>query len=174
MSDTKKTVTRPGVEQFKAELAAKQGPTGPLEQALHVKRKDVDARPAALRTNDKKQEELREMENQLLEKALDNMAHAQNFATIPFGPDEKDEDGELKIPNDLREKYGDRAMEVYMLMRVAQLPNSQVPSGLLLSAKMATSIIKARATEKGAPRQLNMAVQIVTSAPQFEIIEVEQ
>ena len=130
-----------------------------------TKRHKVEVVEQKQKLDNAKQDALRCMEDELLTTALTNTAHALNFADIPFETTE--------TPEELIFKHGADADRVFRLMKASQMSAKDAPVGLLLNQRMAASIIKARSAEKTKPSQLNVAIQVVTGAAQFEEKEVE-
>jgi len=113
-----------------------------------------------------RQDGLRKLEDDLLEKSLEIMRSALSFAAVPFDSTE--------VPEDLVWQFGEqRAAEIFRTMKAAQMSAKDAPVGLLLAQRTASAIIKARSSEKATPSQLNVAIQVVQSTPQFEEMDVE-
>lgn len=71
------------------------------------------------------------------------------------------------IPPEWADMDPDLATRRLRLARAAWLPVAEAPIGMKLAKDLAVGIIKARSMEKSTPRPLNVAIQIVTSPPQF-------
>jgi hypothetical protein len=114
-----------------------------------------------------RRERIQNMEDGLLEKSLQTVAHALSFADIDPGATAAPEDW-----GHLTEAEKGKRLRV---ANAAWLGKKDAPVGLELSRSVAIGIIRARSVEKAAPRTLNV-VQIQMSAPlpQFETVEVEE
>lgn len=133
----------------------------------------VELRAARIKKKDEaRQETLRSLEDELLETSMETIRHSLDFATIPFDADDKENTGAL---DELVELYGkEKGERVFRTIKAAQMPTKDAPAGLLIAQKVASSIIKARSAEKVKPNPLNIAIQVVQSAPQFEEMDLDE
>ena len=112
---------------------------------------------------------LRNLENELFEKSLLVVGSTCDFAELdPVDPD--------KIPEKWIELYGEE--EARKRHRVAMAGWQSVktaPKAIDVALKVAVGIIRARATERGGVKQLNMNVIKMPMAdmPVFEVMDVE-
>ena len=109
---------------------------------------------------------LRDLENTLLETSLAVVGDALSFRDIDAGATE--------APPDWGGMDPDEAVKRLRMANAAWMNKKDAPVGIELAKQVAVGIIKARATEKAAPKTLNV-VQIQMSAPlpQFETVEME-
>lgn len=118
-----------------------------------------------------RQDRLAELETELLETCMDNLKHSVEYASIPFDSDDKENNAALL---ELQELHGEeRGARIFRTIKAAQMPLKDAPAGLMVTQKIAASIIKARSAEKAKPNPLNIAIQVVTSAPQFEEMDID-
>lgn len=155
-----KTVERPRAYP-KPTPRASDGQLTPVTQ-----RHKVEVLEQRRHKSTERQDGLRKLEDELLEKSLETMRAALSFASIPFDATE--------VPEDLVWAFGEqRAGEIFRTMKAAQMCAKDAPVGLLLAQRTSAAIIRARSMEKAAPSQLNVAIQVVQSAPLFEEMDVE-
>lgn len=117
-------------------------------------------------TKAQRKERLQELEDKLLETSLTTLADALSFRDIDAGAEQPaPEWGDLDP---------DEQIKRLRMANAAWLNKKEAPVGLDLSKQIAVGIIKARATEKAAPKTLNV-VQIGMSAPlpEFPVVELE-
>lgn len=112
-------------------------------------------------------ERLKNLEEKLLETSLTTVSDALAFRDIQPGQEE--------APPDWTDISPDEAIKRLRVANAAWMGKKDAPVGLELARSVAIGIIKARATEKAAPKVLNV-VQIQMSAPlpQFEVVEIEE
>lgn len=109
-------------------------------------------------------ERLRNIEDQLLEENLQIVGDAAKFRKIDPGQDQ--------LPVEwLLELGAEGARERMRVAQAAWLPVKDAPIALKMAQSVALGIIKARATEKAAPRTLNVAF-VQLPAPRQDFGEV--
>jgi hypothetical protein len=95
------------------------------------------------------EEDLRDIENEILNKSLGVVAAAISFAEV--------DENELNIPEEWIEKYGEKeATRRFRIAKGAWKSTKEAPNGILVAMKVATSIVQARSTERAAPKALNV------------------
>ena len=101
-------------------------------------------------------DEFAQLEEQLFQSALRGLNDAMNWHDID--PNEK------LPPNDWVEKFGspERANAVFRVAKAMWDNAKEAPIGLKIDSQVVTGIMKARATEKAGPRQLNVSIVKVT------------
>ncbi len=115
--------------------------------------------PAAVNTGQLTREEqvdsyLREIENNILQKGLEQIEAGFSWPEIAEELDPKDESA---IPADWVQKHGmKKAKELYRIARASTMSSKDAPVGLKQNVQVVTGIIKARAHEKTGPKILNM------------------
>jgi hypothetical protein len=68
----------------------------------------------------------------------------------------------------------EEAWRQFRSARYATMPGKDAPEGIKVASTVFAAITKARAAEKGGPRNLNVAfVQMSAPLPQFPVVEVE-
>jgi len=111
--------------------------------------------------------EIRAAEDQLFEKHYGVTEDAAHWGDIVFGQKEP--------PAEWVAEVGKRRAERRLrIANSAWMSAKDAPVGLLLSQRVVSSIVKARSTEKNAPRTLNVAVVQMPEAPQYPTITVKQ
>lgn len=138
-------------------------------QPLSVTHK-VSTRPAVQRVSvevarQDRLQRIRDIEDSMLEKSLRTIDAALSFAEVPFDVDEMTEE--------FRENHGPEAEVRWRTIKAAQLSSKHAPVGLTIAQKVADSIVSARSREKQAEKDLGVQVMVVTSAPVFEEMEVD-
>lgn len=122
--------------------------------------------PIKLLPKQERLDRLRDLENQLLERSLNVVSDALYFRDI--------EPGQKEPPPDWGDMDPDEKIKRLRMANAAWLNKKEAPVGIELSKQVAVGIIRARATEKAAPKTLNVAViQMSAPLPQFEVVEVE-
>jgi len=147
-----------------------------LVAAPITKREDEIDLNETLRQN--KLERLRDVEDDILAKSLEVVRATLKFGELDPATMNSEEAG-YAMPDSWMEEFGgdvDKANEALRIAKAAWLPNKDAPIGIILAQKTLVGIVKARATEKAAPRSLSIAY-IVNNAesppPEYEEIEVE-
>jgi hypothetical protein len=131
-----------------------------------------DPGPPRVRTfNEKKAQDdrIRSIEDQLLEQTLTVLRDSLAFRDI--------DEGETGIPDEWMKELND-AGEARKRLRIANAAHKsakEAPIGLAIAKSVAVGIVRARATEKGAPKVLNLTMVELTvqPPPQLEEMEVE-
>jgi hypothetical protein len=104
---------------------------------------------------------LQEIQDQLLQQSLEVVQDAVKFSEI-------DEDAQAPPDAWVEELGMDRAMARLRMARAAWRNARDAPVGIKVAASVAVGIMKARATEKTAPKVLNVAlVNWANPLPQF-------
>lgn len=102
---------------------------------------------------------LRRIEDELLEESLEVVQGVVRFAHLP--PDLEEP------PEDWVEAHGrEKAERLFRLAGYGLMKSSDAPVGIKTAKDIATGILKARATEKMGPRELNVAF-VNIPAPQL-------
>lgn len=95
--------------------------------------------------------EVRAITDEIFSQCQQTLTGALRFADMPF-------DAQGPLPEWI-EQYGEKEAErLFRLAKSGQLSSNQAPAGLKLAAQVALGIMKARATEKGGSKTLNMVV----------------
>jgi hypothetical protein len=145
-----------------AQALAEDAPLVPVSQTHRVTTVSADVRSAYEQTLDKRQEDIKGLEDELLEEALTVIGGAMKFADI---------DPSLEAPDGaFLERFKDDPdpQKLFRLMKYGLMKMSEAPVGLQLAQKTAIGILKARAGAKGEIRPLAVNVQIVQSMPEFQ------
>lgn len=112
-------------------------------------------------------ERLRDLEDQLLERALTGLSDGLYFRDI--------QPGQREPPPDWQDMDPDEAQKRLRMANAAWMNKREAPVGLDLCKQVAVGIIKARATEKSAPKTLNVqVVQMSAPLPRFEVIDMDE
>lgn len=114
-------------------------------------------------------ERLHQMENEMLEECLEVVHSVAEFAEV-------DPDSLEEVPADLIASVGLKAAEkIHRLRKYGLMSAKEAPVGIKIAAQMATGIMRARATEKGGNKSLNInVVQFAVPVPdQYEEVEVD-
>jgi hypothetical protein len=126
---------------------------------------------------------LRSLEDDLLERTLRIIDGAMHFDEIDDPADGASPeavaagvDDSLAIPEDwVRELGFVKAQRRMRMARAAWKGAKDGPVGLKLASQVFNGIVKARATEKAAPAQLNViSIQMTAPLPVFERMKVER
>jgi hypothetical protein len=139
----------------------------PVSQTHRVQAVQGSARSALERAHEERQDRLRDLEDELLSESLSVVAGAISFAEI---------NGDEESPSgDFLEKFRDHPdpEKLFRIMKAANKSAKEAPIGLAIAQRTAMGIIKARATEKAAPRPLAVSVQVVTAMPEFKVLDVK-
>jgi hypothetical protein len=134
----------------------------PVSQTHRVTTTEANVRSFYEEAADSRQEQLKNLEDELLEESLRVIGGAMKFADI---------DPALTEPDAAfyeRFKAHPDPEKLFRLMKYGQLNASKVPSGVMLAQKTAIGILKSRAGAKGEVKPLAVSVQIVQSMPVFE------
>lgn len=151
-----------------AKKLAEDVPVIPVSQTHRVTTVQAELKSAYGEVLDQRQEQLRDLEDELLEESLRVIHGAMKFADIDPSLVEPDQAFYERFKNDPDPE------KLFRLMKYGQMSTSKAPAGLTLAQKTAIGILKARAAEKGEIRPLAVSVQVVQSMPQFErIIETD-
>lgn len=126
----------------------------------------TEALPARKSHAEQRQDEIREIEDELLRKSLEIVDASLDFCKV---------DPTIETPPEqwVRELGADKAERKFKVAKAAWMAPKDAPCGILMAKSVSLGIIKARAAEGTAPRGLNIAVQMVVSAPHFPELEVE-
>lgn len=129
----------------------------------------VEPRPL---TGVRKTDQLRAMEDELYEEAASILRDAMRFADVEMAVPEGET---LQVPKEWgREMSPERAKKALRIAASAWMSAKDAPVALKLAAQTVTGVIKARATEKQGPRQLNVTfVKMVGAPQQFPELEVD-
>ncbi len=93
---------------------------------------------------------IREVEDRLILKAATQVENALAWDEIDLG---------AEMPAEWVEQYGvEGAKRRFRAAQAAQMSNKEAPAGLKLSASYLVGAMKARATEKAAPKHLHFTV----------------
>jgi hypothetical protein len=112
------------------------------------------------------EDRLRGVENDLFEASLQVSADMLAFCEI--------EPGEKNVPQPWIEKYGlERAQKRLRVAQASWSSGKDAPVALKHAALLAVGIIRSRAAEKAAPRQLNIVMVELTEQPQHGFRELE-
>ena len=105
---------------------------------------------------------LRSLEDDMLQKSMEVVGGAINFADVAI-----DELGDPIKPDGWTDRQ-------FRIAKAGMMSAKDAPVAIKLAAQMVTGIVKARATEKGAGRTLNL-VQVKFTLPRekYEIIDVD-
>lgn len=114
----------------------------------------------------RRQDELKSVEDELLQESMEVLSGALQFANVKFDAAEAPEELVKKLVAE-----GKDPEKVFRIMKAAQMKSSEAPVGLMIAQKTAMGILKARASDKAAPKPLNVAIQVVTTLPEFKRIE---
>lgn len=112
--------------------------------------------------------ELASMQDELLVRSLNVVEGAMAFAEIE--PTDSDP------PAEWIEQLGEEKARIkFRIARAAWMAAKDAPVGIKVASALAVGIIKAKATEKAGPKQLNIAfVQMTAPLPQFVEQELER
>lgn len=135
--------------------------------------------PRQLTVAERRQEMLRETEEQVAREALEIVAGV--LGMLEVDPDDTDEDGNVLVPQVWADKVALGEMtqaEADKKLRAALyalMPGKDAPVGLKIALDTYAGILKARALEKGGPKTLQMVmVEMTAPAPVFDILEVDE
>lgn len=134
----------------------------PVSQTHRVTTVQADLKRAYEESADQRQEQLKDLEDELLEESLRVVRGAMRFADI---------DPMLTEPDEAfyeRFKGEPDPEKLFRLIKYGQMNAAKVPAGVMLAQKTAIGILKARAHDKGEIRPLQVSVQVVQSMPVFE------
>jgi hypothetical protein len=134
----------------------------PVSQTHRVTTVQADLRSLHEQAADSRQDELRSLEDELLEESLRVISGAMRFADIDPMLTEPDEAFYERFKSD------PDPVKLFRLMKYGQMNAAKAPAGLTLAQKTAVGILKARAGAKGDVKPLAVSVQIVQSMPAFE------
>lgn len=111
---------------------------------------------------------LRKIETKVLTKSMEVVQDALCFADIEMGG--------KGLPDQWIDEVGpERAQQRLRVAQMAQMNAKEAPVGLRIAKEVMVGVIKARATEKGAPPALNLHVtKIDFQLPQFPVLPVEK
>lgn len=135
---------------------------------FEVQRKELTlASQRALQRQEAQASRIREIEDELLGESLSILQDSLRFKEI--GPDSKEP------PVAWVEELGpQKAMERFRVAMAAWMSAKEAPVALSIAKSLAVGIVKARATEKGGARTLNMTmVQMNMPQVNWEEIEVD-
>lgn len=105
-----------------------------------------------------RQDDLRDIEDEILRSAMGTVQDVLRFREI--------DPAEEGIPDEWVQKYGMlEAQRLHRLARVGWLPGKQAPCALKLANNVMVGIVKARSTEKAAPRAVNVVLVRMTAPP---------
>lgn len=139
----------------------------PVSTTHRVQAIEGSVRNAADMAHQQTQGRLRELEDELLSESLAVVSGAVSFAEVPE---------EMVAPDgNFYEKYKDHPDpdKLFRIMKSAWKSAKEAPIGLAIAQRTAMGIVKARATEKAAPQPLALSVQVVTTMPEFRVIDVK-
>lgn len=111
--------------------------------------------------------QLQKAENNLFAQSLSIMQGALSFCDI--------KPGQTETPQEWIDLYGkEEADRRFLAASYSMMNKKDAPMGLTLALSAATTIIKARATEKAAPKSLNLTmVKMVAPAQPYDVIDIE-
>ena len=134
----------------------------PVSQTHRVTTVQAELKSAYEASGDRRQEQLKDLEDELLEESLRVVRGAMRFADIDPALVEPDEAFYQRFQSDPDPE------KLFRLIKYGQMNATKAPSGLQLAQKTAIGILKARAHDKGDIRPLQVSVQVVQSMPLFE------
>lgn len=139
----------------------------PVSQTHRVSTVEGSVLSAFETDKERRQDELKAVEDEILQESLAVLRGSLRFADIDFAAQAPD--------GEFYEKFRDEKDpdKLFRVIKAAQMKTSDAPIGLSIAQKTAIGIIKARAADKGKIQPLNVAVQIVTTMPKFEEQEVD-
>lgn len=111
-------------------------------------------------------EQLRDLEDQLLERSLTVVSDVLYARDI--------DPGQKEAPPEWGDMDPDEKIKRLRTANAGWMNKKDAPVFIATGVQVASGIIKARATEKAAPKTLNVQiVQMSAPLPQFEVIEME-
>ena len=116
------------------------------------------------------QDRLKSIEDELLEEAMSMTRHMLAFSEIDPGDVASEKAALAKWSAELGP---DVAAKRLRLARGSWMPGKDAPVGLKHASVLAVGIIRARATERGAPRSLNISIVQLTEQPMMKYPERE-
>lgn len=149
------------------EEPAEPSPIVPVSVTHRVQAVEGSVRSAAEMAHQQTQGRLRELEDELLSESMAVVSGAVSFAEVPEDMAEPD--------GNFYEKYKDHPDpdKLFRIMKSAWRSAKEAPIGLAIAQRTAMGIVKARATEKAAPQPLALSVQVVTTMPEFKVLDVK-
>jgi hypothetical protein len=114
----------------------------------------------------RRQDDLKSVEDDILQDAMEVLSGSLRFADVAFDAEVAPADLVKKLVED-----GKDPDKVFRIMKAAQMKSSEAPAGLMIAQKTVMGILKARASDKAAPKHLNVVIQAVTTLPEFKRIE---
>jgi hypothetical protein len=131
--------------------------------------KIVKKKQTTMTHSDLQQDGLRLLEDELYTGSLAVVGGTFDFAEL----DEKDLD---KMPEGWIDSYGEKeAKKRHRIAKAGWMPNKEAPVALTLATKVLTGIVRARATEKAGPKQLNInMVSMTAPLEELEVLDVEE
>lgn len=154
-------------ERKKRMDAVDSAPIVPVSQTHKVKAIEGSVRSAVEMAHQERQDRLRDLEDELLGESMAVVAGAVSFAEI---------DGNAELPSaEFLEKFRNHPdpQKLFRIMKAANKPTKDAPIGLAIAQRTSMGIIKARATAKAAPQPLALSVQVVTTMPEFKVLDVK-
>ncbi|MDX2253274.1 MAG: hypothetical protein NW202_13395 [Nitrospira sp.] len=139
----------------------------PDEPVTVVKAELVSGKGKALTKSERNIREVRKMEDELYRDNMEIMRDAGKFRDIDPRSDE--------IPPEWIEELGQKeASKRFRVAKAAWMSAKTAPVGISNARAIVSSIVKARATEKAAPTNLNVGVAVNMPMPTFKIVEVDE
>lgn len=139
-------------------------------EVVRVAQPIVETKPGPLTREEKIADKLRSLEDELLNESLQIVSDAMKFRDI--------EPGAEGYPDEWTRGTGlahDEAVKRLRVAKLAHLPPKDAPVAFVLAQRTAVGIIKARATEKASPRELNAVVfKMEIDARVYPQIKVEK
>jgi hypothetical protein len=122
--------------------------------------------PIQVAHREQRREQLKELEDRMLERSLTVVSDALYARDIDANAKE--------VPREWMDIDPDEAVKRLRTANAAWMNKKEAPVFLEIGKQVMVGIIKARATEKAAPKTLNVQViQMSAPLPKFEVIEME-
>jgi hypothetical protein len=115
------------------------------------------------------QDGLRRLEDELLANSLAVVGGVCDFAELDLADLDK-------IPEGWIEAYGpEEAKKRHRIAKAGWMNNKDAPVAINTATKVLTGIVRARATEKAGPKQLNInMVSMVAPLDSLEVLDIEE
>jgi hypothetical protein len=112
--------------------------------------------------------QIQQSENNLFQQSLSIMQGAMSFCDI--------KPGQTETPQEWIDALGkEEADRRFLAASYAMMTKKDSPVGLTLALAAATTIIKARSTEKAAPKSLNLTmVKMIAPPQQYDVVDIDE
>jgi hypothetical protein len=117
---------------------------------------------------EKRQERLREIEDELLGESLAVLNSSLKFADFDLKE-------QKEPPAEWVEEHGrEEATKMFRIAQLANMSQKEAPIAFIIAKNLAVGIVKARATERAAPRSLALVYLNSAPPPSFPVRSMEE